>query len=446
MMDRKPRPPVVDKNGWNQLDTPSLQSAIRTLGISRDQTTELQGYIKSLLDEHKDGDWKGTLELRIIWKYQHEWETWGEEALGRTQAAIRDCVTAIRLGIPLVQPQRHQSPPDAPEGSVDQNPGFDTNKPLPLTPRTRRGTPQTEDLSEQESAHGTYVRHLRGLHHEVLEIKETPRGSPKLVIVENSPFPGISAVIQSAEDDDDSDSPILGNAMLPTSPPQPSGLARNMRTHLPPGTTSRPLEATQRNAVELTKQMSDAFFGDVNRRDNVANHSVLRGHLGFATMPPTSSQSPAAMVSHQRDGLIRARHQPSSFRPDSKRSLTRLPSMPTQRRPPPANPAPRPTIHPSDNASTTTISRSKAPRKRSTSTPLHPVPHPLRTSTSASPSQSPSPSHPSILQTQAHPHAPGQFSISYPPPSTRLRRTNPLPSPLTTSTASAASSGAGSPA
>ncbi|KAK4121640.1 hypothetical protein N657DRAFT_113172 [Parathielavia appendiculata] len=400
MSDLNAGPPLVPGTGWNRLDIATVQSAIRTLRMSRDQIAELQGYIKRLLDEEKDVERRRPLELVIIRRYQHEWELWGNEALDKTRAAIRVCVTALRLGIFLTQalraplssdgsastPQTRGSSraisragkdsPDPPSAgsavttrSLVGGSGSNTNKPLPSTPSTARDAQtQTEDLGDQANFQGTCIRHSRGFYHEVLEIKEIPRGNPKVVLNENCRFPGIIPVLESAEDDNTTDSSMLGQARTSAPPPQSRRLPRNKEPCLPP----RPTVSHQRRPT-LTACKPSSF-------------------------PPAAVDLP--------------RH------PVLRRALSRLPPMPTQSKHSKANQTrTRPTTNPSDNLNTTfTLNRSRATRKRSTSTPSTPVPSPLRNSMSSSTSPSPRPRPGSSpLQTPSHVHTPPNMAGTSPP-------------------------------
>ncbi|KAK4151798.1 hypothetical protein C8A00DRAFT_16842 [Chaetomidium leptoderma] len=318
MADPNAKNPTLLRGSQTRLDTASLQSAIQTLGISRDETAELQGYIKRLLDEEKTGGRKCPIEILIIEKFQREWRVWGTKQLDQAQAVVRECVTALRLGIPLIQPQRPAfCPPPL-------NAELSFGKPVPTTHPTTHDTQTQTKGTQQENFQELYVRQLRGLHREVLEIREVPRGNPKLVIVENSPFLGISPVIETVEEDD---SPILGDNMLPAPEPQPRGRGRNKYIYQPSRTSIRSDEAAKTAIDEAMRKVGEAL---AQYRNENANRPGLDGPL----------------------------------------------STPTQeRRPPQAEPRPRPNTYPGNNPghsnNNNTINRRSAirRRRRSTSTP-----------------------------------------------------------------------------
>ncbi|SPQ23889.1 706bad9c-83b3-4245-a438-962043aa3c80 [Thermothielavioides terrestris] len=155
---------------WHNREKPDaarLQSAVQQLCISREQVAELQGYIKRLLDEERDAQ-QFPIELLLIGRFQREWEAWLKAPLDQTHSALRDCVAALRQGIPLLQ---------------------------------------------HSTARRRCVGHLRGLSHEVFEIHDIPRRNPTLLIVENGPL-GISPVIDSSASGNEPDSPILGDKLV----------------------------------------------------------------------------------------------------------------------------------------------------------------------------------------------------------------------------------------
>ncbi|KAK4035045.1 hypothetical protein C8A01DRAFT_38497 [Parachaetomium inaequale] len=189
-------------------------------------------------------------------------------------AAIRKCVTALRLGIPLIQPQR---PQPSPSGASLHDPGLDTGKQVPsASPTTRDAQTQTKGRNDQEWFEERHVRQVRGLHHEVLEIREGPGGKHAVVIVENSPFRGISPLIEAADDDDD-DSPILGDKLLPV-PEVAAAVApdRTKETHLPPRITT-PLDQAFKKAVDDAAEGSKmAYPKSPYRSSNKTNLSASR--------------------------------------------------------------------------------------------------------------------------------------------------------------------------
>ncbi|KAL2018483.1 hypothetical protein VTK56DRAFT_768 [Thermocarpiscus australiensis] len=94
----------------NKPDSRSVQSAIRQLGISREETAELQGYIKRLLEEKADSG-RGPIELLIVERFQKDWKIWEEEPLIKTKLAVKECVEALRRGMLLIHSPRPMSSP-----------------------------------------------------------------------------------------------------------------------------------------------------------------------------------------------------------------------------------------------------------------------------------------------------------------------------------------------
>lgn len=202
------------KDVWDKLNTASVQLAIQVLGLSRDETIKLQGFNKSLLDEEEAGGRKWPIELLIIERFQREWGNGAGEQLDKAQAALRECVTALRLGLPVIQSRESLSsaiPPqpvnDQPFFGADDSPrppliesplarsnfrdsGLNNDNSRPSTSDART---QAENNTWQESFGEHCIRRLRGLHHEVLEVHGVPRGNCKLVVVENAAFLGVNS-------------------------------------------------------------------------------------------------------------------------------------------------------------------------------------------------------------------------------------------------------------
>ncbi|KAK0658101.1 hypothetical protein QBC41DRAFT_360609 [Cercophora samala] len=81
-----------------------VESAIRKLGISREEAAELQGYIKRLLDEDKAVRKGYPVESLLIHRYQNDWKylrIWKDEPVINVELAFMRCVEAVRNGLNL---------------------------------------------------------------------------------------------------------------------------------------------------------------------------------------------------------------------------------------------------------------------------------------------------------------------------------------------------------
>ena len=96
-------PPSRPDDDEDKLDTLYVQAAIRQLGLSGERTSELQGYIKRLLDEEKADSRESPIELLIMARFQHDWGAWEKEPADTTLSALKECVAALRLGISLLR-------------------------------------------------------------------------------------------------------------------------------------------------------------------------------------------------------------------------------------------------------------------------------------------------------------------------------------------------------
>ncbi|KAK0736235.1 hypothetical protein B0T21DRAFT_177517 [Apiosordaria backusii] len=88
---------------WNSKHR-RVESAIRRLGISREEAAELQGYIKRLLDEDKAVYEGYPIESLLIHRYQTDWKhlrIWKEEPVVSVEPAFKRCVEAVRDGLNL---------------------------------------------------------------------------------------------------------------------------------------------------------------------------------------------------------------------------------------------------------------------------------------------------------------------------------------------------------
>lgn len=82
----------------------SVESAIRKLGLSREEAAELQGYIKRLLDEDKAFPKGYPVESLLMHRYQKDWKhlrIWKEEPVISVEPAFARCVEAVRDGLNL---------------------------------------------------------------------------------------------------------------------------------------------------------------------------------------------------------------------------------------------------------------------------------------------------------------------------------------------------------
>lgn len=212
MADRRSTSHDLPRDQQQRENVARLRSAIRELRVSREQLAELQECIKGILGEEKEGFWQFPIELLVIERFQQDWETWRKRPLYTIQPALKECFAALRHGVSLLQvPNTSPSPVDDVSGRVqsamvgscsyDSHPlaadlvnlrETDTGREACLTPSaSRQPHTETDSLPDEflDSALGRhYIRHLQGLPHEVLVIRDVPRGKPKLVIVERGPL------------------------------------------------------------------------------------------------------------------------------------------------------------------------------------------------------------------------------------------------------------------
>ncbi|GAB1318635.1 hypothetical protein MFIFM68171_08845 [Madurella fahalii] len=243
-----PGPPDSPWDDGNIPHPDDIQSAIRTLGISHEEVAELQGYIKRLLDEELDG--RGSpMELLIMSRYQEDWnhlEVWRTEPFIKTQSALRKCVIALRLGIPLVasprplyQPRKGALVPatisDMPtlraspesvrtRGGPHGDAAIPTGRPATSTgPTTRHAQTQTDPLHSEFSFRNRFTRQLRGHGEPLPEIRQAPRAYPTLVELEDIFLQAIAPTIEDTDSGDVGGSPILGNKRPPVVAEQCTG-------------------------------------------------------------------------------------------------------------------------------------------------------------------------------------------------------------------------------
>ncbi len=105
--------------------------------------------------------------------------------------------------------------------AISRRRGAGPGRPVLYSLTTQHAQTQTDDPDDQDSLGERVVRNLRGIHHEVLEIREVPVRNPILVTIESGPY-GITPMIDSTDDDDD-EGPILGDALLPDRRQEPQG-------------------------------------------------------------------------------------------------------------------------------------------------------------------------------------------------------------------------------
>ncbi|AEO67187.1 uncharacterized protein THITE_2088670 [Thermothielavioides terrestris NRRL 8126] len=344
---------------WHSREKPDaarLQSAVQQLCISREQVAELQGYIKRLLDEERDAQ-QFPIELLLIGRFQREWEAWLKTPLDQTHSALRDCVAALRQGIPLLQPSTARLAPindasvqdghtvalgsshGSDTGPVTQRSGWpSTVQSFPLTsltpPTTRDSQTRADDSTSGplESFRRRCVGHLPGLSHEIFEIHDIPKRNPTLVIVENGPV-GISPVIESSASGNEPDSPILGDKLVvaPLSSTDPAGQYQADDTSRP----QRPLRGTQN-----TEPSKAPLSGGSSSRQSVRAGPSLRdpGHAD-------ASHRHQQRLPNLRPPLADACPPRPTLRATTKRlSAPPSSSAPLTEQPPPRC---RPTTHPS---------------------------------------------------------------------------------------------------
>ncbi|KAK3906644.1 hypothetical protein C8A05DRAFT_29500 [Staphylotrichum tortipilum] len=127
-------------------------------------------------------------------------------------------------------------------------------------PARRNAQTQTEGPNDHESLGDRFVRNLRGIHHEALEIREVPRGNTStttLVIIENGPY-GIVPLIEPAIENDDEDTPILGDNLPPSGAPTPPASQWSSQTTLVAGIASPPLREAEQDARSRVKETGTA--------------------------------------------------------------------------------------------------------------------------------------------------------------------------------------------
>ncbi|KAK3292114.1 uncharacterized protein B0H64DRAFT_434941 [Chaetomium fimeti] len=220
----------------------ALQQAVQDLGISHDQVTRLEDFIKRLLDEEAAGRGQCHIE-RIIAKYHAEWEAWQENPLEEMQAALRTCVIALRMGIPL---PRLESPPSSPLGpphaaSDTQHPELNNPQPAPSAPPTGRDAQtQTDDLRFKEWLVENFrIMRVHGLGYETLEIQDVPTSKHAVVVVGDSPLSTLQARLKAEygqplgddHDYDGGDGPIWGDGSLPIRAAVPSAPEADTEPH-----------------------------------------------------------------------------------------------------------------------------------------------------------------------------------------------------------------------
>lgn len=199
----------------DEVTAAALRQAIQALGISRDEVAELQGFTKRLLDEERRGVRHGRIEPAIIAKYRSEWAAWRTNPPDQTQAALRKCVAALRMGrsllpAPSPPPLTRQNAFPRPTAPNTQPPPASGNTPggpeptttHPAAPPTHDAQTQTDDLNDSaEWFGGRYIRHYDAVqHHEVLEVQEVSTGKRTFVLVEDSTHPpAMQATIETTQ-------------------------------------------------------------------------------------------------------------------------------------------------------------------------------------------------------------------------------------------------------
>ena len=357
--------------------------------------------------------------------------------------------------------------PSDPIGSRPREAERIPRRPVPPTPTTRHAQTQTDDSHDQDSLGERVLRTLRGLHHEVLEIREVPRGNSTLFVVRSGPY-GITPMIGSTDDDDD-DAPILGDTPLSDRGQEPQYSNKSSRPgDTRPGTGGQEPRDLNRNvepvdtllpAREQDRRDSNRSFEprlsfgviDTPEQPRGLNlqgaikklEAVFRRNYSRSSEETKSSGSPSPGLRPQlsfpdlHDGATgwrgpfrRAKSRSSSDTPAILRrpghAITRPPTPIPGRTPPPERAGlHRPLTYPgittaNTTTTTTTLIRSAAMRRRGSSPSVDYPPGPFRYPTNASPHASPR----SIQTTPAKAYSTGNSTPPPPSPLTapRLRR------------------------
>ncbi|KAK0627305.1 hypothetical protein B0T14DRAFT_134596 [Immersiella caudata] len=170
---------------------PSIVTHIRTLGVTREEAAELQGFIKRLLDERGDGRVpcpRCRIEDVVLRRFQNAWKGVDEEVL---RPALRSCVEAVSQCVDLPSYVGNYQKPIRKVGPTNGNTSRKPTTHLTSALGEGRGSPLPAPRDPRNVVSGfVYTQEAKGSDP---DLHTGASGSSLRTVLGTSPLRGLSA-------------------------------------------------------------------------------------------------------------------------------------------------------------------------------------------------------------------------------------------------------------